>query len=282
MQHDELTPDEKRELHDFRLTSLTTIQDDIKKSNTESLVGYINWLLYTALFPLTFFKYDRQIDDAADQANYRQLMKILGDVRKKYFKDKSVEPVDLVLFMCGFEPVGVEQEYGIKMTPGTPLRPMLENTTILHKEEANFKELQRWGREFLGILSAFGPFNAYLTQIYNDRHSGSQPYIVALRLSVGEHYNFKFENMILSLFITAGEREKLDFIKDDNSMYMTKLKTGRVMKLLGLPDETVTSILSSFSGGRRTSRRKQTKSRNPRKRKSTKQRRGKSMKYRKS
>ena len=275
-----LTDDEKREIRDFQLTSLNTIQHDIKKINIPSLVGYINWLLNIALFPLTFFKYKREIS-AEHQTSYNKLMIILNEVRDNYFKDKSVEPADLVLFMCGFEPVGVKPIIGIKMKPGTPLNPRLENTSQRHKHD--FEKLQRMGRDFLGILSEFGPFNAHLTQIYNDRHPGSQPYFDALRLSVGEHYNFKFEHMISSLFITDDERRNPEFSNRNNSMYMTKLKTGRVMKLFGISDQEVASILTTLrGGGRRTSRRKQTKSRNPRKRKSTKQRRRKSMKYRKS
>lgn len=236
----------------------------------------------TALFPLTFFNYKQTIKDEYNNNIYIQLTNILGKVRDKYFQGKSFDSVGLVLFMCGFEPVGVEQVPGLKMTPGIPLSPMLEDTTPLHKIEANFKELQQWGRDFLSILSTFRPFNEHLTEKYNRRHPGSQPFIIALRLSKGEENNFKFVNMISSLFITEVERGNTEFNMPQNSMYMTKLKTGRVMKLFGFSDHEVTSILSGFIGGRRTSRRKQTKSRNPRKRKSTKQRRRKSMKYRKS
>lgn len=285
-----LTSKEQAELEEFKRTSLPEIQHEIRTRHIDYLVEYINWLLYTAFFPLDFFQTKRKIDADADKAKYIQLTEILDKVHRKYLQYKSDEsvnlvvlkPVDLVLFMCGYEPVSVEQLPIRQMTPGIPLSPMLENTTPFHKKEDNFKELQQWGIDFLRILSEFGPFNAYLVEKYNDRNSRSQPFIIALMLSEGERYNLRFANMISSLFITDVERINTEFNMPQNSMYMTKLKTGRVMKLFGLSDHEVTSILSRFIGGRRTSRRKQTKSRNPRKRKSTKQRRRKSMKYRKS
>lgn len=274
-----LTDKELYEIEEFKRTSLTTIQSEFRSSSSlRPLVEYTNQLLRIVLFPLTFFKYEREIGDT-EQDIYKELKKILNYVHTTYFEG-IFEPIDLVLFMCGFEPVCAKQEPGITPEDVTQTEPMLKNTTKIHRDY--FTDLQGIGRYFLQILSAFGPFNAYLTQIYKNRHSSSQPYIVALGLSVGEHYNEKFKSIIDKLFITDDEGRNPEFSNQNNSMYMTKLKTGRVMKLFGILDEEVTSILSSFSGGRRTSRRKQTKSRNPRKRKSTKQRRRKSMKYRKS
>jgi hypothetical protein len=166
------------------------------------------------------------------------------------------------------------------MEGGTPLSPMLENTTQPHKD--NFEKLQVMGREFLDRLLVFGPFNQHLNSI--QVFSSNQPHKIAKKISDGIYDNQKFKSIIDKLFITDDEKGKPEFSNLDNSMYMTKLKAGRVMKLFGLPDETVTSTLSKLrGGGRRTSRRKQTKSRNPRKRKSTtKQRRRKSVKHRKS
>lgn len=271
-----LTAEEQTELREFKITSLPEIQGEITKfRDLRPLVEYTNQLLRIVLFPLNFFKYEREIKDE-DQSKYAELKGILTHVHTTYFQS-NFEPVDLVLFMCGFEPVCAKQEPGIKPEDVTQTDPMLENTTQLHKD--NFGDLQVMGREFLGKLLEFGTFNKYLNSIQT--FSSNQPYRVAMSISPGEYNNAKFKSIIDNLFITDDERGNQEFNNQHNSMYMTKLKTGRVMKLFGLSDETVTSILSSSRGGRRTSRRKQTKSRNPRKRKSTKQRRGKSMKYRK-
>lgn len=272
-----LTPKEQAELREFQITSLTNIQREITSSSSlRPLVEYTNQLLRIVLFPLNFFKYEREIKDE-DQSKYAELQGILKHVHTTYFQS-NFEPIDLVLFMCGFEPVGVKPEYGIKMEPGTPIDPMLKNTTQIHRD--NFEGLQGMGREFLGKLLEFGTFNKHLGNI--QKNSSNQPYRITMLSSEGEYNNVKFKSIIDKLFITDDEQRNPEFAKPDNSMYMTKLKTGRVMKLFGLPDERVTSILSTLSGGgRRTSRRKQTKSRNPRKHKSTKRRRRKSMKYRK-
>ena len=275
-----LTDDERAEIQEFKLNSLFNIQRDITKLNDlRSLVEYTNRLLKIVLFPLNFFKYEREIP-TDDQYIDKQLKDILNNVHDDYFKDKSVEPVDLVLFMCGFEPVCAERVTGLPAGDVTQTAPMLKNTTPLHKDEANFKYLQTRGKEFLNLLLAFGPFNKHLSSI--KIFSSNQPHKITKKISDGIYDNQKFNSIIDKLFITDGERKNTDFSKDDNSMYMTKLKTGRVMKMFGISDQEVASILTTLrGGGRRTSRRKQTKSRNPRKRKSTKQRRGKSMKYRK-
>ena len=273
----ELTAEERAELHEFKITSLPEIQGEITQfRDLRPLVEYTNQLLKIILFPLNFFKYQHEIRDTDQPDIYQELKGILNYVHTTYFQS-NFEPVDLVLFMCGFEPVCAKQEPGIKPEDVRQTYPMLENTTQLHKD--NFGHLQDMGRRFLGILLTFGPFNKYLNSIQT--FSSNQPYRVAMSISPGEYNNAKFKSIIDNLFITDDERGNQEFNNQHNSMYMTKLKTGRVMKLFGLSDETVTSILSSSRGGRRTSRRKQTKSRNPRKRKSTKQRRGKSMKYRK-
>jgi hypothetical protein len=272
-----LTSEEQAELREFQITSLPEIQREITSSSSlRPLVEYTNQLLRIVLFPLNFFKYEREIKDE-DQSKYAELKGILTHVHTTYFQS-NFEPIDLVLFMCGFEPVCDEQDPGIRPEDDTQIRPMLKNTTQEHRD--NFGDLQVMGREFLGKLLEFSTFNRYLNSIEN--FSSNQPYRVAMSISSGEYNNAKFKSIIDKLFITDDERGNQEFNNQNNSMYMTKLKTGRVMKLFGLSDETVTSILSTLSGGgRRTSRRKQTKSRNPRKHKSTKRRRRKSMKYRK-
>lgn len=273
-----LTDDEKRELHEFQLTSLTAIQAEFRSSrNLRSLIEYTNQLFKIVLFPLNFFKYKREISEE-HQTSYNKLMNILNEVHDEYFPDKEeLEPVDLVLFMCGFEPVCAKQKPGIRPEDETQTEPMLKNTTQLHKD--NFEKLQGMGIDFLGILSTFRPFNQHLESI--QVFSSNQPYTVAISLSPGEYNNAKLNSIIKILFITKQEKNT-EFYAEKNSMYMSKLKTGRVIKLFGLPQDVFTRIFSLSGGGRRTSRRKQTKSRNPRKRKSTKQHRGKSMKYRKS
>lgn len=275
-----LTSKEQAELEEFKRTSLPEIQREIRSSSIlRPLVEYTNQLLRIVLFPLTFFKYEREIGDTEpEQRIYQELKDILNYVHTTYFQG-NFEPIDLVLFMCGFEPVCDEQYPGLKPKDDTQIRPMLKNTTKKHRD--NFTDLQDMGHVFLGKLLVFGTFNKHLSNI--EIYSSNQPYRVVNALSPGEYNNAKFKSIIDKLFITNVEREKKEFKILANSMYMTKLKTGRVMKLFGISDEQVRTTLETLKGGgRRTSRRKQTKSRNPRKRKSTKQRRRKSMKYRKS
>lgn len=297
----ELTEDEKSEMRVLKSTSLPVIQENIRKGDNASLLGYINLLLNNILFPLNFFnpssvatesrKRGRDSEEdqikysEEDQIKYGELMGILNDVRKKYFIDKTIEeigPIDLVLFMCGFEPVAVRPGQYEQMKYGTPTDPMLEKTTDDHKMD--FIPLQKKGREFLDKLSSFGPFNKHLVDINQNIIPSNQPHRVAMSASKGRTRNIRFRDIIDQLFITPDETEELQFNHPDNSSYMSELKTKRVMTLFGLSEEESTNIWSGRTprGGRRTSRRKQTKSRNPRKRKSTIQRRRKSVKHSKS
>jgi hypothetical protein len=338
-----LTDDERRVLREYRDTSLTKIQKTIRKrGDNTSLLRYTNWLLNNVLFPLNFFNPSSHpsFKDDDDKSKYDELMGILKEVRDRYFEEgKKIGPIDLVLFMCGFEPVAVMPERYEQMEDGTSIGPMLEKTTDDHK--MNFSELQKKGREFLDKLLSFGPFNKHLDHINQNKIPSNQPHRVVMLKFTGITSNENFKHIIDQLFITPDETAKPQFTNPDNSLYMSELKTKRVMKLFGFSEEKINDIWSGLTppsssrmhsvrprsatpspspsastssststsrrpsnrprsatsslyrrqneetdtprGGRRTSRRKQTKSRNPRKRKSTtKQRRRKSVKHRKS
>ncbi len=328
-----LTDDERRVLREYRDTSLTKIQKTIRKSgDNTSLLRYTNWLLNNVLFPLNFFNPSSHpsFKDDDDKSKYDELMGILNDVRRKYSK-QGLGTIDLVLFMCGFEPVAVRPGRYEQMKDGIPTEPMLEKTTDDHKTD--FIPLQDKGREFLKILLSFGPFKEHLKYINEDKISSNQPHRVVMLKFTDITRNNNFKDIIDQLFITPDESENSQFKRQNNSSYMSELKTKRVMKLFGFSEEESNKIWSRLTlpslsrrpfdrtrsasqsssptssssrrhsgrprsatpyrellpedtytrrGGRRTSRRKQTKSRNPRKRKSTIQRRRKSVKHSKS
>jgi hypothetical protein len=337
-----LTDAEREELLQLKSTSLPVIQESIRNSgDNASLLRYTNWLLNNVLFPLNFFDIDPSFKDGNDE-----LTGILKEVHYTYFKqDKKIGPIDLVLFMCGFEPVAVRPGQYEQMEYGTPISPMLEKTTDVHKK--NFIPLQKKGREFLDKLLSFGPFNKHLDTINKNIIPSNQPHRVVMLTFTGITSNENFIHIIEQLFITPDERKNPKFERKNNSLYMSELKTKRLMKLFGLPADEINDIWSRLTppsssrrpskrtrsaspspsrmhsdrprsatpssspsssrrpskrppsaspsssrrqskrtytgrGGRRTSRRKQTKSRNPRKRKSIIQRRRKSVKHSKS
>jgi hypothetical protein len=157
-----------------------------------------------------------------------------------------------------------------------------DNTSPEHKD--NFKQLQGIGVKFLSDLLEYKEFNTHLNTLFFPAK------IITLTLAGskvsgihGDKMNYRFNSVITGFFITDEEFKNPKFSDTENAVYMTVLKIKHTLSALGIKYSDFIDKYPELRGGRRTSRRKQTKSRNPRKRKSTtKQRRRKSVKHRKS
>jgi len=270
------------ELGDYKDSIISYI--NTKCRNLEDLAEYVNNLAYEIFRPFEFF--NREVAEPDDDKYYEFRTQLINLYEKYIGSSTPFNPIPIIMLLCGFQPHIMTPTFQAANLYSVQSRPdyHYENhTSREHKDD--FKQLQEIGLDFLKRLLEYKEFNTYLGTLFLPVR------IITLSLAGsnvsgihGDKMNYRFNSVITGFFITDEEFKNPKFSDTENAVYMTVLKIKHTLDALGIDyRKFIVKYHPDLSGGRRTSRRKQTKSRNPRKRKSTtKQRRRKSVKHRKS